>query len=319
MNPVPVFILVATTLSQVGVPSLTSEPDKVLPVQNTRGINQTFLRPVPLGPLLPPGANQTTWQLTAENEFRQNTFLREDGENWRLRYTYRWAQNQGEWLTTIPLIHRGGGVLDPFINWWHINIVQHKVPARETTPYGRYGYNLHDGSRPDSGTGIGDITLAYRFRRPAAPQLSIKLPTGNPSLLMGSGGFDLGISGEHQFNLSPLYDFTAQASLVYQSPSSGWSETRPLILTYTLALAYQPNPSQTWILQFTSETASIRNNEPYHDQENRIASLGYSQATRNGTWTYWISEDGDIGWFNFNKGLTVGADFTFGIRFTQKK
>ncbi|MBA4291626.1 hypothetical protein C0431_01515 [bacterium] len=324
MKFLPVILTVTTACAAGAVPhsridSEKSQPEKILPIQNTRSVNQAYLRPLPLGPLLRPGQNQTSWLLGIENEFRVNQTIREDGESWRLRYLYRHASEQGEWLISIPLIHRGGGLLDSFIDLWHQNVVNHSAPNREITPYGRNRYILHDGSRPSPGTNLGDLTTGYRFRLPASPQISIKLPTGNPGQLLGSGGTDLAFSCEQTWSIAPRYDFTAQASLIYQSPSSGWTATRPWIATYNLALAYRITEHQSWILQLTSETPAVQNDEPFLDQPNRIISLGLSQSTKAGTWTFWISEDGDIGWFNLNRGVTTGADFAIGIRFTQKQ
>jgi hypothetical protein len=294
-------------------------PDQILPIQNTRGLNQTYLRPLPNSSLLIPGTAITDWQLQIQNEFRGYPTIREDGETWRLRFTRRFATSQGEWMVSIPFIHRGGGVLDPFIDWWHQNVAHHYSPGRELTPYGRNRFRLHDGTEIDSGTGFGDLTLGYSFRIPGEPQISLKLPTGNPNLLLGSGGVDLAVSANQTWKLAPRYNFSAQGSLVYQSQSTLWNNTHNWVPTYNLALAYSPTRSQTWILQVTSEGSPVDNNQPYLDQTNRIVSLGLSQATKNGTWTYWISEDGDIGWFNMTRAINVGADFTIGIRYTQKQ
>lgn len=294
-------------------------PDIILPIQNTRGINQAYLRPLPSGPLLMPGESAEDWQLLIQNEFRSAFTTFEDAETWRLHYTRIIATEGGEWHISLPLIHRGGGVFDPFINWWHQNIANHFDADREATSYGNYTYRLHDGTRISSGTGIGDLTLAYSLRLPGQPQISLKLPTGNPNYLFGSGGIDLGISAQKTWRLIPKFDFTAHASLVYQSPSSLWNSTHPWAPNYTLALAYNQVKSQSWILQYTAESTPVDNHQPYLDQTNGIVTLAFSQATKNGTWTYWLSEDGDIGEFNINQNVNVGADFAIGIRFSQKK
>jgi hypothetical protein len=293
--------------------------DKIIPIQNSRGINQTYLRPLPLGPLLNPSQSASDWQLLIQNEFRQAFPIREDGETYRIRYTHRIASRQGEWQLAFPLIHRGGGVLDPFINWWHISVVDHRAPQRERTAFGLNSFRLHDGTQVSAGTGFGDLVASYSFRAPGQPQISLKLPTGNPNLLLGSGGFDLGISAEKTWQIAPNIDFTTHASLIYQSQSPLWSDTNPWIPAYTFALAYSPSQTQSWIVQLTNEAAPVKSRQPYLDQTNRIITFGYSQATKNGTWTYWLSEDGDVGQFNLNGNVNVGADFSIGIRFTQKQ
>lgn len=319
MNARIVNLVIFTGIVHAAVAQDHKIPDKILPIQNTRGINQAYLRPLPFGPLLKPGTSQNDWQLLVQNEFRNYAILREDGETWRLRFTHRRATDQGEWLVSLPIIHRGGGVLDPFIDWWHQNIANHFSAGREITPYGRHRFRLHDELEIESGTGFGDLTLGYSFRVPGEPQISLKLPTGNPNHLFGSGGIDLALSANQTWKVAPRYNFTAQASLIYQSQSTLWNHTHNWVPTYNLALAYSPKLSQTWILQVTSEGSPVQNGENYLDQTNRIVSLGYSQGTKNGTWTYWISEDGDIGWFNMNRAINVGADFAIGIRYSQKR
>ncbi|MBL8068341.1 MAG: DUF3187 family protein [Armatimonadetes bacterium] len=294
-------------------------PDLVLPIQNTRGINQAYLRPTPSGPLLGDGVARSEWILLVENEFRSAFTAQEDAEFWRLVFTRRFGVPGGEWAVTLPLINSGGGVMDPFIAWWHRSVAHHTVPGQESAPRGRFFYRLADGTPISSGTGIGDLKFEYSFRVPGQPRLSLKLPTGNPSYLFGSGGVDLALSAENTWRFWPAYSFTAHAGVVYQSPSTLWSRTRPWAPVYTLALAYEPWERQSFVLQLSAEGSPIDNRQPYLDQTNRIITLAYSKAVKEGVWTFWVSEDGDIGQLNLNQNVNVGADFTIGIRFTQKR
>lgn len=257
--------------------------------------------------------------LLVQNEFRSAFTAQEDAEFWRLVFTRRFGVPGGEWSVSLPFVDSWGGVMDPFIDWWHRAVAQHFVAEREATPDGQFFYRLADGTRISSGAGFGDIKLEYSFRLPGQPKLSLKLPTGNPNHLFGSGGVDFGLSAEESWRIWPQYTFSAQAGVVYQSPSTLWSRTRPWVPVYTLALGYEPWRGQSFILQVTADGTPIDNRQPYLDQTNRIITLAYSKAVRDGVWTFWISEDGDIGQLNLNQNINVGADFTVGIRFTQKK
>jgi len=303
----------------VSTACVVAQTTEFLPVQNTRGLAETYLRPLPLIGILGPGENQTAWSLTVANEFRTQFATLEDGETWRLRYMYRRGTSLGEWLVSVPFINRSGGIFDPFISFWHNSVINFDVPDREAAPFGGTFVRLHDGTKVDPGTGLGDITVGYGFRAPGTPRVFVKIPTGNPSLFLGSGGFDAGISAGESWRIAPRLDFASRFSLTYQSPSTLWSDTRPWIPAATLALVYTPRDNHTFHVQWTSEEAPVRHGDPELDRTHRVISFGYTQVTKAGSWTYWITEDGDFPWLVFNGGATIGADLTFGVRFTVKK
>jgi hypothetical protein len=297
---------------------LVAQTSKILPIQNTRGLNQAYLRPRPIT-FLDPQTRADDWSLAIANEFRFRSPVIEDVETWRLTYSHRWSTSQGQWQLNLPLIHRGGGVLDPFINWWHAAIADHQVDRRENTPFGSYRTQLHDGTRINAGTGIGDLSFAHTWRIAGSPTIGFKLPTGNPKLLLGSGGVDVTLGLQQSWLILPRIDFTLHTGLTYQSQSPLWSGTKPWITSTNLAVAYAPSQNISWIVQLTAEDAAVQSTDRFLSGQNRIITLAYSKATQNGTWSTWISEDGDIGKFNFNGYITAGADLSLGIKFTQKQ
>jgi len=293
-----------------------AQTTEFLPVQNTRGLAETYLRPLPLIQLLGPGATQTAWSLAISNEFRTQGATLEDGETWRLRYLYRQGTADGEWLISVPLVNRSGGIFDPFISFWHNTLINFDVPDRENSPFGGTRVRLHDGTMVDPGTGIGDITVGYGLRLPGTPRIFLKLPTGNPNLLLGSGGFDAGISAGESWRIAPKVDLSARLSLTYQSPSTVWEGTRTWIPAATLGIVYSPQSNHSFHIQWTSEEAPVHHGDKDLDLTHRVISFGYTQITKNGTWTYWLSEDNDFPWLVFPGGASIGADLTLGVRYS---
>lgn len=128
-----------------------------------------------------------------------------DGETYRLGFALRYGVAPGwEAGIEIPYIVQGGGFLDSFVVDWH-NIFGLPQGGRDTAPKNRLLYSYsRDGVqklRMDrSSSGIGDISLTgglnlYDFSDTGrhdrlALKGSIKLPTGDSSSLLGSGGTD---------------------------------------------------------------------------------------------------------------------------------
>ncbi len=142
-----------------------------------------------------------------------------DGESLRLETGFSKSFNdcwRGE--IKIPFLHHSGGRLDSFVDQWH-QFFSLPQSGRPKAPADRLLYFYRIGERTiidltEEKSGIGDIRLNLS-RNPvcgAPPSLllrtGIKLPTGDPDFLFGSGGGDffLDVTDEyfdpdHRFSL----------------------------------------------------------------------------------------------------------------------
>lgn len=160
----------------------------------------------PIGAAEEPGQ----WRFTLDNSLASNNLdiqtashaLLLDGESWRteMRFTYSYNK-QITVASTIPFIIHSGGFLDSFIIDWHKTF---GLPqgGRDTTPRNRILYRYkEDGHNrvmlDKNARGIGDLQLAASWKPPSAEafryHLLLKLPTGDPDRLLGSGATDLSL------------------------------------------------------------------------------------------------------------------------------
>ncbi len=130
-----------------------------------------------------------------------------DGETWRLDFVYERRVSEA-WSVTaaLPLIRNSGGVLDDFIDAWH-SVFNLPDGKRNSRPENEIQFFYDDGPGPSyfrsqAATGLGDLMLSAA--RTAGRdgswrlELSVKLPTGDTDLLMGSGAADVAVSLLHR-------------------------------------------------------------------------------------------------------------------------
>jgi len=130
-----------------------------------------------------------------------------DGETTRLTLAFSGHGGRNfEWGLQIPYVSHSGGVLDGFIRSWHDTFGMSQG-GRTAVPDDVLNYQyVRDGQTRVSQTvdsdGVGDVRLTggWQLLRPGADdntaialRASLKLPTGDSTLLHGSGGTDLAL------------------------------------------------------------------------------------------------------------------------------
>ena len=158
--------------------------------------------------VLRPGAWHAELAVAAANSFAsshtasENIFL--DGETYRVALRLRRGFGEGyEWTLELPWIEHSGGRLDGFIIRWHefFSLPQGGRDQAERDrllySYRREGAERVRLSEPVAGPGDVRVGLARSLsrdqRRPLAVRVELKLPTGDPGRLTGSGAADLAL------------------------------------------------------------------------------------------------------------------------------
>lgn len=292
-----------------------------LPVRNGRAASLAYLRFAPRSHTLHLDESRVSYSLLVANEFRKVGPIDEDAETWRLALEFGHGLKEGvDWFIEVPLISRSGGMLDPVIDWWHNDVLGDPNPLRDATPQGR-SHIEYPGAAPfGAAVGIGDVTVSIggRLEQDVVGRVGLKLPTGNPSMLTGSGGFDVGAAVDVRRSLSRSLVLDLNGSYVIQGPSPRLGEARKGVYASAIALSWKPNTRDTWTLQWNTEQSPTKTGDPLLDGDHRVMSFGYSRSlSKQSSFQIYFSEDGDFKWFRFPGGATVGQDFTIGARLVK--
>lgn len=283
------------------------------PIRNERTPAAVFLRPV-AGAIPPTDGRFTTFRLSIANELRRTPSTFEDAETWRLRVLHGHRNPRGQfWSVELPLISRQGGLLDPLINAWHRAFVDDGVPLRRTQGYGKSILDLPGAGRVGSELGWGDLTFsAGQAWGPWQGSAWLKVPTGDPAGLMGSGTWDAAVAAEY---LSPAWGrtrFWGMTSLTWVGPGGRLDRIRRVVPHNTLGLQYDFGPG-TGFVQWDAEPAP-QHLPDFAGDAHRIITFGW--RWQKGDWSYsaWMSQDGDWGPVSFPGGARIGPDMTLGLR-----
>lgn len=198
-------------------------PGLIVPVQvraevtpfYTRNLNpfiQIFGLPaMESGTLVPAGGIDTKLVLDIANNAVQggNAFEQVviDGETYRAALTLRYRLSPAiELGLDLPLVHHSGGKFDSFIEGWHDTFGLSNNARRQfensTLNYRYTRDGIQRVAITQADDGVGDLRLSAGYRlfqddgplpRAIALRAGLKLPTGDPDLLLGSGGTDLSL------------------------------------------------------------------------------------------------------------------------------
>lgn len=197
-----------------------------------------------------------------------------DGESDRLTFAFRRGiSSRWELGLDLPLVAYNGGILDGFIEEWH-DIFGLPQGNRRDTGHGellfQYTKDGQERLRMDQGgLGIGDLRLGAGWQlyhdgssEPAAVALraSLKLPTGNPSKLHGSGSTDIAIwlTGSDEYLLpgswGELTLFAAAGGMALTDGDVLEEQQRNLVGFGTLGLGWLPAEWLALKAQFSSHS-----------------------------------------------------------------
>lgn len=305
-----------------------------IPTRNQRGYNLLFLSFEPEAPdVLPAGQRDFTLQFDIANNFlipavpSGASTVHEDNETQRLTISLHWGLGHGtEAALFVPVMWRDGGFMDPVISFWHRlwGMSQSYDATLERYQVGDFHSVLLD-QHPDgtdlvnvgNAFGLCDISSTVKqclIETPSnavALRLGLKLPTGNPGELLGSGGTDVGADVDVRQNLG------RDISLYFNWDHS-WLGKDPAVATARtwweqgiVAIEFRANRKDSYVLQSDWNSLAVVTGNPWADRQQRTATFGY-RRTENDRLRYNLSftENGDV--FNHSTPwlFEIGPDFT---------
>lgn len=205
----------------------------VIQVQNQSPLIAIFGMPAPVD--FVESEKNLSFDLIIANNFVPRASADEklllDGETSRLITHYRQRLTDC-WMfgVELPLIHHSGGALDSFVDQWH-GWFSLPESGRPNVAGDRLNYQYtvngqivvdHD----DVGSGLGDISLIFTQRQKCSSRAGrlirggVKLPTGDPGRLYGSGASDAFVDiSRHLPNLYRTLDVSYTAGLLLMGTS----------------------------------------------------------------------------------------------------
>jgi hypothetical protein len=176
------------------------------------------------------------------------------------------SRRVGDWQlrATLPIIHRGAGVLDGFINGWHrfFGLPQGDRPNR---PRNAYAISYQRAGLPaidaPSGTALGD--LALEAGRPLAATadgriegwVGLEAPTGSRTRLTGDGALDAAAWLAGETRLGAAWSLAGRAGASYVGGEIAGLPLERAIGFATLALGWAATPRLAAVLQVDAHTA----------------------------------------------------------------
>jgi hypothetical protein len=308
------------------LPAITEAEDfGPIPTRNHRAIALPFFRFEPHIGLTPYREQRWTIGYSVANDFRRlpetgGAIVEEDVEIQRLALGYRKGiSDRDEVAIEVPFLSRGGGFLDPIIDWWHANVLHWSDQGRDTTAFGRSVVRVPGHAEFGSASGLGDVsvTISRQVAQRWSLSVGIKLPTGDPERLLGSGNADAGAYLQTWLPINSRWRLHGQLGVVAQGRATALDSARGWVHQEGLALTWSPNSRDTWTAQWQGESSSVVTGVPGSDATHRILTFGYRRRlSSTQSIEGYFSEDRDV--FNgaFPEGANIGPDFTAGLRLT---
>lgn len=318
---------------------LYGKPHGPLAVRDGRSYNLIFLRFDPEAPETTP-ARKTAYGLQLDlianrlaSEPSARPFVAEIHEIQRLNLTTRWGlEGNRELALAVPILWRNGGIMSGLIDAWHKFF---GIAGDPTSPDSREHYpnyvsvfRLTDAAGNtivDRGNafGIGDLALYLKQRLTPperrtvlAARLGLKLPTGNPGMILGSGAPDLGLCLDARSRLGREAYLYASLGEVWMLPATKLPGARRFMAEYMAGIEYEPNARDSFYLQLDGNTLAVRTGYAFADGAQTTLSFGYKRVLdRHLLLSASFSENGDYTNYMTPALGNIGPDFTvsFGL------
>ncbi len=233
---------------------------------------------------------------------------------WRIGLTDRFEAG-----VEVPFLSYLGGIFDSLIETYHQSVGfspgGRDLYIRNLSEFAlTLGTDSYFSSESPASCQLGDLSIFGRFGlvrssgRDLALSAGIKLPTGDPERLGGSGSADGGLEvegterwGRHRLHYGGGWVRTGSWSLF---PRFRPADTSSLFAAYEFA----PRPSLSWIAQIQSQTSVFRGMEgrdPDLAQPSNEFLGGLKWSTRDARWSFEAAFIENL--FDQNNGVDIGV------------
>jgi len=307
-----------------------------IPLRDMRPYSLLFLQFLPEAPdVLPRRSSRYGLQIDVANNLlipspAGGATVVEDNEYQRLSFSWRRGLGgQTEFGLFVPILWRDGGFLDSIISAYHRLV---GIPANaDDDPAGRDHWpqfrsileivDTHGNVLVDKGNGFGfgDTSLTLKrslmpaTRRSAvAARFGLKLPTGNPTLLLGSGNVDAGLSLDGRYSVGRDLTVYAQFAGVLMGHAGRVPGAQPSMWQAFYGFEYHPNRRDSFVIQVDGNSLAVRTGNHFADSGDVTATFAYRRLLdARHTLFLSYSENGDIHNYTLPGFSNIGPDITF--------
>ncbi len=308
-----------------------------IPLRDPAPFNLLFLQFQPQGAdVLPPGRNTYRLQLDLINNLLipapTGASVVIDNEYQRLTLTWRHGLgDRNELQVQGGVLWRNGGILDGIITFYHhltglpADAIDDPL-GRDHWPQYRSIIQVINSSghvlvNQGNGFGLAEtlVTLKHSLISPTnrsalALRLAIKLPTGNPRLLLGSGNVDEGISLDGRYAVGRDITLFANVGGALLGHASNLPGAAPHVQQAMLAIEYHPNSRDRYVLQVDAASTVMHSGNKLADQANVTATFGFTHVLNAHLALYAsYSENGDIHNYTLPGFSNIGPDISFSV------
>ena len=305
-----------------------------LPVRNERPFQSAFLHFEPLSPDVSP-RGQGSYGLAfhvANNLLIPRDSLgsqvEEDFETGRAELHFsRGVGHNTEVGARVNFLVRDGGSFDNFISFYHrVFGLPGNGPdnprGRDNIPRGRDILRFRDaqgnGVNQGGAFGFGDTILEARRALSSGDfastvRLGLKIPTGNGTRILGSGGtdFGIGLDARRAFG-SRLALFGDVGAFVYGNskiPNAAKSGAQA-----GLGFELRAGNRDSFVAQIDAQTRTVRTGNSFADRVPVLASVGYKRRlSKRKTLFVSFSENGDYTNYHAPAFGNIGPDLTLSV------
>ena len=197
------------------------------------------------------------------NENRDSITLDGETEVWDLSYL-RGLGNGWEAGVHVPLIKHSGGYLDRSIIRWH-DWFGMPQGGRDLAVNDELNYSITTNGTDrlvllNRKRGVGDVALfvGKELTSNLVLRSQLKLPTGAPEKLMGSGGTDFNVSVDYVRNLGNAWSRGGSASLAYLSKNELGLTNQDVVAALGSHIVYRVKPSLALKVQWDFSSGPYR-------------------------------------------------------------
>ena len=306
-----------------------------IPIRDARPYNLIFLQFMPeTGDVLRGGQERWGIQLDLINNLlippnKNSVTVVEDNEYQRILGSWHRGIGHGSEIAVyLPVEWRDGGFMDPILQAYEHLI---GLPASaEDDPLGRPHWPkyrsilevidpagnvvLHYGN----GFGVGETNVTFKqailpatSHSALAARLGLKIPTGNPTVMLGSGSVDEGIMLDGRYSIRPDMIFYGNLGAVFMGPARRIPGAQREMMQSFAGFEYLLSHRSSIVAQIDWTTTDVVIGNYFADRINVTCTFGYQrEIAHHLVMNAGFSENGDIFNYTMPYVTNVGPDFT---------